>query len=92
MRRLRFTTSKKKIPDYYIQTKKAKLVPGKKIIVGGSNLVLADVPTPIYLPFAYFPLTDKRTSGFIIPSWGDSNSQGFFLQNGGYYFAIKRLF
>ncbi|WP_272148829.1 putative LPS assembly protein LptD [Tenacibaculum aiptasiae] len=92
MRRLRFTTSKKKNPDYYIQTNKAKLVPGKKIIVGGSNLVLADVPTPVYLPFAYFPLTDKRTSGFIIPSWGDSNSQGFFLQNGGYYFAINDYF
>lgn len=92
MRRLRFTTSKKKIPDYYIQTNKAKLVPGKKIIVGGSNLVLADVPTPVYLPFAYFPLTDKRTSGFVIPSWGDSNSQGFFLQNGGYYFALNDYF
>ncbi|KAB1159785.1 LPS-assembly protein LptD [Tenacibaculum aiptasiae] len=92
MRRLRFTTSKKKRPDYYIQTNKAKLVPGKKIIVGGSNLVLADVPTPVYLPFAYFPLTDKRTSGFIIPSWGDSNNQGFFLQNGGYYFAINDYF
>ncbi|CAM1333633.1 putative LPS assembly protein LptD [Tenacibaculum aestuariivivum] len=92
MRKLRFTTSKKKIPDYYIQTSKAKLVPGKKIIVGGSNLVLADVPTPIYLPFAYFPLTDKQTSGFIIPSWGDSNNQGFFLQNGGYYFALSDYF
>ncbi|CAL2085296.1 LPS assembly outer membrane protein LptD (Organic solvent tolerance protein OstA) [Tenacibaculum sp. 190524A02b] len=89
MRRLRFTTSKKKIPDYHIATDKAKLVPGKKIIVGRSNLVLAEVPTPLFLPFAYFPLTDKRTSGFIIPSWGDSNSQGFFLQNGGYYFAIN---
>ncbi|OCK43106.1 hypothetical protein BA195_07700 [Tenacibaculum soleae] len=92
MRRLRFTTSKKKIPDYYIQTNKAKLVPGKKIIVGGSNLVLADVPTPVYLPFAYFPMTNKRTSGFIIPSWGDSNTQGFFLQNGGYYFALSDYF
>lgn len=92
MRRLRFTTSKKKIPDYYIQTNKAKLVPGKKIIVGGSNLVLADVPTPVYLPFAYFPLTDKRTSGFIIPSWGESNNQGFFMQNGGYYFALSDYF
>ncbi|CAM1347246.1 putative LPS assembly protein LptD [Tenacibaculum insulae] len=92
MRRLRFTTSKKKNPDYYIQTNKAKLIPGKKIIVGGSNLVLADVPTPVYLPFAYFPLTDKRTSGFIIPSWGESNSQGFFLQNGGYYFAVSDYF
>ncbi|WP_299157292.1 putative LPS assembly protein LptD [uncultured Tenacibaculum sp.] len=92
MRRLRFTTSKKKIPDYYIQTNKAKLVPGKKIIVGGSNLVLADVPTPVFLPFAYFPLTDKRTSGFVIPSWGDSNSRGFFLTDGGYYFALNDYF
>ena len=89
MRNLRFTTSKKKIPDYYIYTNKAKLVPGKKIIVGGSNLVLADVPTPLYLPFAYFPLTKGRTSGFIIPTWGENNNQGFFLQNGGYYFAIN---
>ncbi|PKH53040.1 hypothetical protein CXF68_11985 [Tenacibaculum sp. Bg11-29] len=92
MRQLRFTTSKKKIPDYYIQTNKAKLVPGKKIIIGGSNLVIADVPTPVFLPFAYFPMTDKRTSGFLIPSWGDSNSQGFFLQNGGYYFALSDYF
>nr|WP_233188549.1 putative LPS assembly protein LptD [Tenacibaculum sp. SG-28] len=66
MRKLRFTTSQKKNPDYYIATNKAKLVPGKKIIVGASNLVLADVPTPLILPFAYFPLTDKRSSGFII--------------------------
>ncbi len=92
MSKLRFTTSKKKIPDYYIATNKAKLVPGKKIIVGGSNLVLADVPTPLYLPFAYFPLTQGRTSGFIIPTWGENNQQGFFLQNGGYYFALNDYF
>ena len=92
MRRMRFTTSKKKIPDYYIETSKAKVVPDKKIIVGASHLVLADVPTPLYLPFAYLPLNDKRTSGFIIPSWGDSNSQGFFMQNGGYYFALSDYF
>ncbi|MDB0599908.1 putative LPS assembly protein LptD [Tenacibaculum maritimum] len=89
MRNLRFTTSKKKKPDYYIATSKAKLIPGKKIIVGGSNLVLADVPTPVFLPFAYFPLTEKQTSGFIIPSWGENDRQGFFLQNGGYYFSIN---
>ena len=92
MRRLRFTTSQKENPDYYIQTNKAKLVPNKRIIVGGSNLVIADIPTPVYLPFAYFPMSQKRTSGFIIPSWGDSDSQGFFLQNGGYYFAINDYF
>ncbi len=92
MRKLRFTTSKKKEPDYHIATNKAKLVPGKKIIVGGSNLVIADVPTPLYLPFAYFPITDKRSSGFIVPTPGDSNSRGFFLQNGGYYFALSDYF
>lgn len=89
MRKLRFTTSKKKIPDYYIATDKAKLVPGKKIIVGGSNLVIADVPTPLWLPFAYFPLTQERASGFIIPSWGEDANRGFNLQNGGYYFAVN---
>jgi len=92
MSRLRFTTSKKKKPDYHIATNKAKLVPGKKIIVGGSNLVISDVPTPLYLPFAYFPLTQERASGFIIPTWGETNQQGFFLQNGGYYFAVSDYF
>lgn len=91
IRKIRFTTSKKPIPDYHIATERAKLIPGKKIIVGGSNLVLADVPTPLYLPFAYFPLTTKRSSGFIIPSWGE-NSYGFSLQNGGYYFAVNDYF
>ena len=89
LRDTRFTTSKKENPDYYIYTKKAKLVPGKKIIIGLSNLVIADVPTPLFLPFAYLPLGDKRTSGFIIPAWGEASNQGYFLQNGGYYLAIN---
>ena len=89
---IRFTTSKKKNPDYYIQTKKAKLVPNKKIIIGPSSLVIADVPTPLILPFAYIPLTKGRTSGFLIPTWGESNNQGYFLQNGGYYFVLSDHF
>ena len=87
VRGIRFTTSNKTNPDYYLATQKAKIVPNKKIIVGSTNLVIADVPTPIILPFAYLPLTTTKTSGFIVPSYGESNSQGFFLQNGGYYFA-----
>jgi lipopolysaccharide assembly outer membrane protein LptD (OstA) len=86
---MRFTTSDKVNPDYYIQTRKAKLVPGKKIIVGLSNLVIADVPTPLAIPFAYFPMTDTRASGFIIPTWGEASNQGYFLQNGGYYLALN---
>jgi hypothetical protein len=85
----RFTTSKKKNPDYYIFTRKAKFVPGKKIIVGLSNLVIADVPTPLAIPFAYFPMTDERASGFIVPTWGETSNQGYFLQNGGYYLALN---
>ncbi|GAA3789271.1 putative LPS assembly protein LptD [Corallibacter vietnamensis] len=86
----RFTTSKNiENPEYYFQANKIKLVPKKKIVVGATNMVIADVPTPIGLPFGFFPLTDKQTSGVIIPSFGEENSRGYFLQNGGYYFAIN---
>jgi lipopolysaccharide assembly outer membrane protein LptD (OstA) len=84
-----FTSSDKENPDYYIKTKKAKIVPDKKIVVGLSNMVIMDVPTPLFLPFAYIPLTKGSTSGFIMPTWGENNQQGFFLQNGGYYFALN---
>ncbi len=87
--KIRVTTSKKKNPDYYIQVNKAKVVPGKKIVAGASQLYIADVPTPAVLPFAYFPLTKGRTSGVLIPSYGENNNQGYFLQNGGYYLAIS---
>lgn len=89
IRKIRITTSKKANPDYYLQIDKAKLVPNKKIIAGPTQLYIADVPTPAILPFAYFPLEKERTSGFLIPSWGESSQQGYFLQNGGYYFAIN---
>lgn len=90
MRKIRFTTSDKENPDYYIGVNKAKVVPKKKIIAGLSNLVIADVPTPVFLPFAYFPLGQSRTSGFIIPALQTSTSnRGIGIQNGGYYFAIN---
>ncbi|MBD3580955.1 putative LPS assembly protein LptD [Flavobacterium selenitireducens] len=90
MKSARFTTSKDvDNPEYYFFTQKAKFVPGKKVVVGGTNMVIADVPTPIYLPFAFFPMTDKAQSGILIPSYGESNNRGFFLQNIGYYFALS---
>jgi len=90
VRNIRFTTSEKENPDYYIATDKAKLVPGKKIIVGSSNLVIADIPTPIFLPFAYFPITETSTSGFLIPTFDTgSTDRGIGIQNGGYYFALS---
>lgn len=79
-------------PEYYIRIRKGKLVPKKKIIAGLSNMYIADVPTPIGVPFAYFPMTENRTSGFIFPTFGENNNRGYFLQNGGYYFAVSDYF
>ena len=76
-------------PEYYIKLRKAKIVPGKKIVTGLANLFIYDVPTPLGLPFGFFPQSEKQTSGVIIPSFGEQNDRGFFLQNGGYYFAIS---
>ncbi len=90
MQNVRFTTSEnEENPDYYFYARRIKFVPDKKIVTGLVNMYIEDVPTPLGLPFGYFPLTDKQTSGFIIPSFGQSNNQGYFLQNGGYYFAIS---
>jgi len=86
----RFTTAKDiENPEYYFYTPKIKLVPGKKVVVGPTNMVIADVPTPLMLPFAFFPMTNKAESGFIVPTFGDNSRQGYFLQNGGYYFAMS---
>lgn len=65
--------------------RKAKFVPKKKVIAGFSNLYIADVPTPIGLPFAYFPLTTGRSAGLMMPTFGNDPNRGYFLQNGGYY-------
>jgi lipopolysaccharide assembly outer membrane protein LptD (OstA) len=90
MKNARITTSKNiEDPEYYFLVRKVKFVPKKKVVAGLTNLVIADVPTPIGLPFAYFPMTEENTSGFILPTPGQSNRQGYFLQNGGYYFALS---
>ena len=90
IRRGKFTTAENlEDPEYYILMRKAKIVPGKKVVTGLSNLFFYDVPTPIGVPFAYFPLTDKQTSGILMPTPGEDTNRGYFLQNGGYYFAIS---
>ncbi|TXD85045.1 LPS-assembly protein LptD [Subsaximicrobium wynnwilliamsii] len=82
-------------PEYYFKMRKAKVVPGKKVVTGLTNLFIYDVPTPIGLPFAYFPMSKDQTSGVIIPTPGQdlgSSDRGYNLQNGGYYFAISEYF
>lgn len=76
-------------PDYYIRIRKAKFVPGKKMIAGLSNIYIADVPTPIGLPFAYFPLKQGRSAGLLMPSIGNDANRGYSIQNGGYYIPIS---
>ncbi|TPG33317.1 LPS-assembly protein LptD [Flavobacterium pectinovorum] len=91
LKNARFTTAADiDNPEYYFQTSKVKFIPGKKVITGLTNMVIADVPTPLALPFAYFPMSqEKSVSGIIIPSYNDSNTRGFSLQNMGYYFALS---
>ncbi|WP_228851479.1 putative LPS assembly protein LptD [Aegicerativicinus sediminis] len=88
----RFTTSENlDDPEYEFIASKIKLVPDKKIVVGSTNMEIYGVPTPIWLPFAFFPLTNKQTSGILLPSFGEdtANDRGYNLQNLGYYFAIS---
>ena len=92
MKNGRFTTAEsEEDPEYQFITSKMKLVPGKKVIVGPTYMEIYGVPTPIALPFAFFPMSDKQTSGIIFPTFGEDtgNDRGYFLQNGGYYFAIS---
>ena len=89
----RFTTSEnKENPDFYFLAYKAKLVPKKKFVTGLTHMFIANVPTPIGVPFSFFPMTNKNTSGVIMPTPGQNNDRGYFLQNGGYYFAISDYF
>ncbi|WP_245780668.1 putative LPS assembly protein LptD [Lutibacter maritimus] len=89
---IKLTSSQKDDPDYYIRVKKAKFIKDQKLVAGASQLVIADVPTPVILPFVYVPMTQGRTSGFLMPTWGENNRQGYFLQNGGYYFVLSDNF
>ncbi|MDE6135703.1 MAG: LPS-assembly protein LptD, partial [Muribaculaceae bacterium] len=76
-------------PHFYFQLTKAKVRPGKNIIFGPAYMVLAGLPLPLAVPFGYFPFTDKYASGIIVPTFGDDYNRGFYLSNGGYYFAIN---
>jgi len=79
-------------PDYYIKVRKAKFVPKKKVIAGFSNMYIVDIPTPLAIPFAYYPMVSGRASGLIFPTFGEVNNRGYFLQNIGYYFVISDNF
>lgn len=85
----KYTTCDAKHPHFYIALSRAKVRPGKESVFGPAYLVVADVPLPLAVPYGFFPFNKKYSSGFIMPSYGDETSRGFYLRDGGYYFAIN---
>lgn len=85
----RYTTCDKDHPDFYIALSRAKMRPGKDVVFGPAYLVVADVPLPFAIPYGFFPFSKSYSSGFIMPTYGDETSRGFYLRDGGYYFAIN---
>lgn len=85
----RYTTCDAEHPDFYIALSRAKVRPGKDVVFGPAYLVVADVPLPLAIPYGFFPFSKSYSSGFIMPTYGDENSRGFYLRDGGYYFALS---
>jgi len=87
----RYTTCNLEHPHFYINATKMKVIPGEKVVTGPFNLVIGDIPTPLGFLFGYFPMTSShsRASGLIIPTFGSTTDRGFFLRNGGYYWAAN---
>lgn len=82
-----YTTCDLEHPHYYIRANKIKVIPNDKIITGPAMMYIADVPTPLVLPFGFFPNKRGRRSGILIPSYGQSANWGYFLKDGGFYFG-----
>lgn len=86
------TCSKDSDKDFYISAVKLKVIPHDQVVTGPAWLVIEGVPTPLAIPFGFFPLQQGRHSGILIPAYGESESQGFYLQNGGYYLGLSDHF
>jgi uncharacterized protein YbaP (TraB family) len=90
IRKGRYTTCEDhEHPHFYLSLSTAKMRPNKDVVFGPAQLVVADVPLPLAVPFGFFPFTSDYSSGFIMPSYGDELERGFYLRDGGYYFAFS---
>lgn len=90
MKQVRYTTcDKHDDPHFWLQLTKAKMRPGKDVITGPAYMVLAGLPLPLAVPFGFFPFNERYSSGVIVPTFGDDYQRGFYLSDGGYYFAIN---
>ena len=85
----KYTTCDDPHPDFYLALSRAKVRPGKDVVFGPAYMVVCDVPVPLAIPYGFFPFTKSYSSGFIMPTYGDETERGFYLRDGGYYFAIS---
>jgi hypothetical protein len=85
-----FTTCNNPKPHYGFHFKRLIVIPEDKIVSGGAIMKFRKIPTPLMLPFGFFPIENKEKAGVILPTWGDSPDQGFFFLNGGYYVPISQ--
>ncbi len=88
----KYTTCDAPEPHFYMALTKAKVIPDDKIVSGPAYMVVEDIPLPLILPFGFFPNQKTKASGILIPEWGEEKNRGFFLRNGGYYFALNDYF
>ncbi len=85
----KYTTCDDEHPHFYLKLSRGKMRPGKEVVSGPAHLVVADVPLPLAIPYGFFPFNKSYSSGFVMPSYGDETSRGFYLRDGGYYFALN---
>ena len=85
----KYTTCNAKHPHFYLALTRAKVRPGEDVVFGPANLYVEDVPLPLAIPYGFFPFTSSYSSGVIMPTYGDESTRGFYLRDGGYYFAIS---
>ena len=85
----KYTTCNMADPHFHIESSKLKVIPNKKVVSGPFHIRVNDIPTPIGFAFGMFPVPKQKVSGVIVPSYGEEKRRGFFLKNGGYYFAIN---
>ncbi len=84
-----YTTCNLGHPHFGISANQIKMIPNDKILMGPFNLELNEIPTPLILPFGLFPMPNTKTSGILFPTYGEESRRGFFLRDGGYYWAIN---
>ncbi len=88
----KYTTCDAPNPHFYMALTKAKVIPDDKIVSGPAYMVVEDIPLPLIIPFGFFPNQKTKASGILIPEWGEEKNRGFYLRNGGYYFALSDYF